>query len=123
MIVDDAGFICQILARILQALNCEVIAMARSGSEAIERALQYKPDVVFMDIVLPGMTGAQAAVEIREVLPDVAIIAMSTINEGPVRSKALEAGCIAFLEKPFNRVSVSRALMSLRSSTLGEQHG
>lgn len=123
MIVDDAGFIRQILGKILEATGCDIVAEARSGMEAVEKAIQFRPEVIFMDIILPGKNGADAAAEILESLPGTPIIAMSTAAEAPVRVKAMEAGCVSFLEKPFNRESVNRVLQDIRSGGMRVQYG
>lgn len=123
MIVDDAGFIRQILAKILEATGCEVVAEARSGIEAVEKAVQFRPELIFMDIILPGKNGVEATAEILTSLPGTPIIAMSTASEAPVRLKAMEAGCINFLEKPFNRESVSRILQDIRAGGAKAKYG
>lgn len=123
MIVDDAGFIRQILAKILEATGCEVIAEARSGVEAVEKAVQFCPELIFMDIILPGKNGVEATTEILASLPGTPIVAMSTASEAPVRLKAMEAGCVAFLEKPFNRESVARVLQDMRTGGAKAKYG
>lgn len=113
LIVDDAGFIRQILASLLSELGCHVIGEARNGAEAVTRALSLKPDLIFMDMVLPGKNGAEASQDILDALPGVRIVAMSTTDEEIVRLKAEAAGCIRFLDKPFNLNSVLEVLQTI----------
>ncbi|MBX3017037.1 MAG: response regulator [Bdellovibrionaceae bacterium] len=113
LVVDDAGFVRQILVSMLMDLGCEVVAEARTGTEAIERAKLAKPDLIFMDMVLPEKNGAEAAIEILEARPQCRIIAMSTATEEIVRARANQAGCIRFLEKPFRVQDVQSLLETL----------
>jgi two-component system chemotaxis response regulator CheY len=113
LVVDDAGFVRQILVSFLMELGCEVVGEARTGTEAIERAKVTKPDLIFMDMVLPEKNGAEAAIEILEARPQSRIVAMSTANEDIVRQRANEAGCIRFMEKPFQKESVKKLLETL----------
>lgn len=113
LVVDDAGFVRQILVSFLMELGCEVVGEARTGTEAIERAKVTKPDLIFMDMVLPEKNGAEAAIEILESRPQSRIVAMSTANEDIVRQRANEAGCIRFMEKPFQKESVKKLLETL----------
>lgn len=113
LVVDDAGFVRQILVSMLMELGCEVVAEARTGTEAVERAKLAKPDLIFMDMVLPEKNGAEAAIEILEARPQSRIIAMSTATEEIVRTRANQAGCIRFLEKPFRRSDVLSMLETL----------
>ena len=112
LVVDDAGFVRQILVSMLMDLGCEVVAEARTGTEAIERAKLAKPDLIFMDMVLPEKNGAEAAIEILEARPQCRIIAMSTATEEIVRARANQAGCIR-LEKPFRVQDVQSLLETL----------
>lgn len=113
LVVDDAGFVRQILVSLLLDLGCEVVGEARSGAEAVERAKLIQPDLIFMDMVLPEKNGAEAAIEILEARPNCRIIAMSTADEQIVRSRAMQAGCIRFLEKPFRRESLISILETI----------
>lgn len=113
LVVDDAGFVRQILVSLLMDLGCEVVGEARHGVEAVERARVTKPDVIFMDMVLPQKNGAEAAIDILEQQPTCRIIAMSTATEDVVRRRATEAGCIRFMAKPFQRESLLEILQSL----------
>ena len=66
MIVDDDFLICEELRGIVTDLEYEVAGVADSGKAAVEMALDVKPDVILMDIVMDGMDGIEAAREIME---------------------------------------------------------
>ncbi|PWU16760.1 MAG: response regulator [Bdellovibrio sp.] len=123
MIVDDAGFVREILAQILEDLGYQVVAEAQTGDEALAKAVEYRPELIVMDLILPEKNGAEASHEILEVLPSTLIIAMSTASETFVRDKALRSGCVAFLEKPFNKKSVQAVLQKLKFEGEANKHG
>lgn len=103
LIVDDIEENCLILESVLEPLGFET-DMAENGSEGIRKALEFKPDMILMDLVMPEMTGFEATQKIREMpeLKDTPIIAVSAspLDEGPRRIK--EKGFDAFLLKPID---------------------
>lgn len=123
LIVDDAGFIRQILGSLLQELGCQIIGEARTGNEAVLRAQALRPDLIFMDMVLPEKNGAEASIEILEEFPKTLIVAMSTATEDIVRERALQAGCVRFMAKPFQKESLRQLLKELSSTAPHFQQG
>ncbi|MGG1517848.1 response regulator [Paenibacillus oryzisoli] len=114
MIVDDAAFMRLSLKQILTANNLEVVAEAQTGKEAIYAYEIYRPDIVIMDITMPDMDGIEAVKGIKELDPKAKIIMCSAMGQQQMIIKAMEAGAIDFIVKPFhnNRVigSVTNAL-------------
>jgi len=101
VIVDDAAFVREILVQIAKRGGFEVVGEAADGEEAVRIVLEKKPDLVVMDIVMPKKSGIQATKEILQVLPRTKILACSTEGQESMIMKALEAGCIDYLVKPF----------------------
>ena len=100
LIVDDheivrAGFK-QLLAT---TSNIIVVAEANSGEQAIELSLQHTPDVIIMDINMPGMDGIEAIKRISARMPDACIIALTVQESEPFPTRVLEAGAKAYLSK------------------------
>ena len=100
LIVDDHELMRAGLATLLQKqTGIAVVGMAADGREAVERALELKPDVILMDISMPVMDGIQAADRIRELLPATRIIGL-TIHKDPETLQAmLDAGACVCLSK------------------------
>ena len=80
---------------------------AKNGQEAIDKATTEHPDLVLMDLKMPRMDGLAATKEIKAVLPNMPIIAVTANAFDSDRQLAMEAGCDAFLSKP---VSASECL-------------
>src|SRR5687768_606571 len=101
LIVDDAAFVREVLTQILSKHKFEVVGEAQDGEEAVQKTLELKPDLVIMDIVMPRKSGIQASIEILAVNPQQKILACSTEGSETMVVKALEAGCVDFIVKPF----------------------
>jgi two-component system invasion response regulator UvrY len=77
----------------------EVSGEAESGEEAVVIAAQQDPDLVLMDINLPGINGIEATRRIRAAQPDVAVILLSTYSEADLPDDARDCGAIAYVHK------------------------
>jgi len=77
----------------------EVAAEAESGEEAVTVAAAQHPDLVLMDINLPGINGIEATRRIRAAQPEVAVILLSTYSEADLPADARECGAIAYVHK------------------------
>jgi len=98
-IVEDSPEERFVLKGILKDLGCEVIGEGATGLEAIELAQRLKPDVILMDIKMPGMNGVEAATLINQLQPTPIIIFTGKGDEETVR-RTIEAGVMAYLVKP-----------------------
>ena len=92
------------LATFLLQKNGPEIVQARSGPEGIELAARVRPDLIMLDIQLPGMDGYDVARELRRNpdLIDVPIVAVTSYAMVGDRERILAAGCNAYIEKPIN---------------------
>ena len=100
MLVDDHAVVRSGLSAFLLAFDdLELVAEAGSGEEAVRLCERLGPDVVLMDLVMPGMDGAAASRAIRERCPQIQIIALTSFKEKELVQGALEAGAIGYLLK------------------------
>jgi len=76
-----------------------IVAEAKNGLEAIELVKQYRPDVVLMDIVMPGMSGIEATRRIKEIAPQTKVIAITAYNSAEFPKQSIEAGADLFIKK------------------------
>ena len=110
MVVDDAPFILEIIRHTLKNTSYEIIGEAISGVEAIEMALNIRPDIILMDLIMPHKSGIDAAKEILKLLPHTKIIAFSTADQESMVMLALEAGCCDYIVKPFKAEQLLKTL-------------
>ena len=111
VIADDHGVVRQGL-RMFLALDDEldVIGEAQNGAEALELARQLRPDVVLMDLLMPVMDGITAIGAIRRELPDVEVIALTSVLEDASVVGAVKAGAIGYLLKDTQADELRRAI-------------
>lgn len=103
LIVDDVRDSRDNVAKLLRfESDIEVVAMAESGQEAVDLALKIEPDIVLMDVNMPGMDGITATTRIVGRLPNTAVIMMSVQNEADLLRRSMMAGAREFLAKPFS---------------------
>ena len=100
LIVDDQDAF-RSAARMVVELTSgfEVVAEAANGVEGIELVDEHQPDLVLMDINMPGIDGLEATRRITEAHPQIKVIIFSTYEPGEYDSRAREAGAIAFVSK------------------------
>jgi NarL family two-component system response regulator LiaR len=100
MLVDDHAVVRSGLSAFLMVFDdLELVAEAGSGEEAVRLCQQVTPDVVLMDLVMPGMDGAAATRAIREHCPNIQVIALTSFKEQELVEGALDAGAIGYLLK------------------------
>lgn len=100
MIVDDQQMVRSGLALLIEGFDDIVLAgEAFSGTDAIEVCKQVQPDVVLMDLIMPGVDGITAAKSILSTQPDIRILALTSFVDSKLVQTALQAGMIGYLLK------------------------
>lgn len=118
MIVDDHNMV-RIGLKISIEKNegLRVIAQAKDGKEALDLYKKHQPDVVLMDLLMPGVGGVEATQKIIEIDPDARIIALTSYDDDPLIHSAVEAGVISYLLK---NISMKELVRAIRSASKGE---
>ncbi len=102
LIVDDLPETRENVRKLLQfESDIEVIGQAGTGEQAVEMAQEYRPDIILMDINMPGIDGIGASQKISELVPTSQIIIMSVQSDSDYLRRAMLAGARDFLTKPF----------------------
>ena len=101
VIADDAAFMREMLSEILSEADCEVVAQAGDGAEAVAAYLEHRPDVITLDIVMPCKNGIEALREIRAQDPDACVVMCSALGQETLVTEAMEAGASEYVVKPF----------------------
>ncbi len=106
LIVEDDPAGSLLLAEILMLTGIEV-RQVENGKEAVD-ICRHDPaiDIVHLDMQVPGMSGYDAAVEIRKIRQELPIIAQSAFVYGEEKQRALQAGCNAHISKPLNKIEL-----------------
>jgi putative two-component system response regulator len=112
--VDDEDRNLRLLEAILFPLGYDVI-LARNGEEALEKVREMFPDVILMDIMMPGMDGFEVVKELKskEETRPIPIVMVTALREVEDRVKALEAGADDFISKPVEKTELRARVQSL----------
>src|SRR5512143_682055 len=119
MIGDDHAVVRSGLGAFLSAVpGLELIGEAENGEQAVVRAKALKPDVILMDLMMPGMDGVSATRAIKECNPAVQIIALTSFQEDELVQNAIKAGAIGYLMKNVSVRELEAAIRSARSGKM-----
>ena len=114
LVADDHPVVCAGLARLLGAeSDIHIVGEARDGLEAINKALELKPDVIIMDIFMPRCSGLEATVAIREKLPDARLLILTISEREDDLFQALRFGAQGYLLKSATITEVADAVRML----------
>lgn len=120
MLVDDHGLVRNGIKRILDDVDgIAVVAEAENGEQAIRQVRKQPPDVILMDISMPGIGGLEATRKIAQSLPGVKIIAVTIHDDEPFPARLLEAGAVGYLTKGCD---VREIINAIRSVHVGKQY-
>ena len=106
MVVDDALFMRNMLKDIFVRAGYEVVAEAENGEMALGLYLEFKPDLVTMDIVMPKKSGIEALQDIMASSPDACVVMVSALGQDSLVLEAVESGAKDFIVKPFKEDKV-----------------
>jgi two-component system, chemotaxis family, protein-glutamate methylesterase/glutaminase len=126
LIVDDSVVIRKLLSDALcSCAEIEVVGTASSGTLALLKIPQLNPDVVTLDIEMPGLNGLQTLTEIRKLYPKLPVIMFSTLTErgAAVTLEALSLGASDYVTKPTNSASVASSMEQVRADLLNKMLG
>ncbi|WP_347244335.1 response regulator [Thermogutta sp.] len=116
LIADDSVLIRRMIAEILSQAGWEVVAEAGNGAEAVAKYIECRPDVVTLDIVMPGTDGIYALEGILAADPQAKIVVVSALNQTKLISEAIRKGAQDFIAKPF----LPEQLLETVSNCVGE---
>jgi DNA-binding NarL/FixJ family response regulator len=118
LIADDHPLMRKGLADILNGVEgIEVVGAAEDGAAAVALAYAVKPDIVLMDISMPGMDGIEATEKLVEMDSHVRVVMLTSYSEREKITEALAAGAVSYLTKDAPPEAVIRAIRSAAQST------
>ena len=101
--VDDSNFMLAVVSSFLKDSRFELVATAKNGKEAMDQYRQHRPDVVLLDIVMPGETGIDTLSQLLTVDAKARVIMVSSLGTEQVVLDCLKRGAKNFLQKPFEK--------------------
>lgn len=113
LIADDSQFMRFVLKKILEKNGFEVVADVENGKKAVESYKEFKPDLVTMDVVMPGMDGIEATRNIVEFDKKANVVVVSALGQQPLVNEAMEAGAKDFIVKPFEESKVVEVIKKI----------
>jgi NarL family two-component system response regulator LiaR len=118
MLVDDHDMVRRGLSVFLETFDdLELVGEASEGQEALHLCRKLRPDVVLMDLVMPGMDGVATTEAIYNELPNVHVIALTSFSDRSLVQRALQAGAIGFL---FKNVPIDELAQAIRAARDGK---
>ena len=110
LIVDDSAFMRFHLRRLMDAFDNVVFSEAANGNEAIREYGRVRPDIVLMDIVMPGLEGVETVKRICDADPSAKVIMISSVSYKEKVEEALAAGARSFIPKPVTTEQLRKAI-------------
>ncbi len=120
LIVDDQAIVSDGLEAILTTDDeIEVVGLAANGAQAVDLAKETRPDLVLMDLKMPGMNGIQATQAIREQLPDTRVLVLTTYDADEWVFDAIRSGASGYMLKDTPR---DRLIPAIKDTVAGKTH-
>lgn len=113
LVVDDALFMRKLLGNTLKELGYSNIEYAQDGIEAVRKAEEFQPQVVTLDVSMPGMDGLEAIDKILKVSSKSKIVMVSAVKSQQVILNAINKGAVDYIPKPFSRREIESSMKRL----------
>ncbi|MGN6577569.1 MAG: response regulator [Nocardioides sp.] len=113
VVVDDHPVFRQGLRFLLEDLGVVVVAEAADGAAGVDAVLDHRPDVVLMDLQMPGVSGVEATRRLTAELPEVKVLVLTMVDDDQAVFAAVRAGALGYLLKGAGAAEIGRALASI----------
>lgn len=113
LIVDDSGYMRQVIRRHLESKGFEVTGEATDGNEVVAMATTLQPDLITMDLSMKNLGGIEATKLVKQAVPNAKVIVVSALGESRFIKEAVAAGAHDFIIKPFTE---DRLISSVKSA-------
>jgi len=111
MIVEDSNLMISVIRNFIKKSGKEIeIIEAHNGEEGIEKYKTEKPELIFMDIKMPGMDGITALEKIRAENNNAKIVMCTSLKETEQEERAKNAGAVGYITKPFSSEDIIKAI-------------
>lgn len=113
LVVEDNALTRYTIKALLDKLGHEVVAEAETGAQAVEFFSALKPDVVFLDLILPGKSGVEVLEDLRAVDPAARVVVITAVDQDELDRNLSNKGVKAILRKPFSFEDFKALMKSL----------
>lgn len=120
MVVDDSRIAQLQLQEVLSGTDYEVVTCCQNGEDALQKYDEVHPDLVTMDIVMPGMDGLDAARLLMKAHPDARVLMVSSLAYDDTIDEAKKIGAKGFVYKPFDQAQILQAMETAFSQQSAE---
>jgi len=118
MLVDDHALVRSAVRGALEAPDIQVVAEASSAEAAFDEALRTRPDILLLDVDMPGMSGLQLIRELRPRLPETKIVMLSVSGDDRTVVEAMRHGAAGYLTKDLGPEALQRTIRGIRAGDL-----
>ena len=115
IVVEDDFDSLEVLSEYLSLKELNVLAKAKNGKEAVEIYQKFKPDIVLLDVLMPGYDGFYAVEKIKEVDPSAKIIFVTAATMGPTQRKLFDYDVDGIIFKPFEMDYLMDSIVAVRN--------
>lgn len=102
LLVEDNEMTRHVLKSMVIKLGHEIVGEAEDGDKAVQYFTRLKPDVVFLDLILPGKSGIKVLSDLRHVDPEARVVIITAVDQEEIRRLLSDKGIHAILRKPFS---------------------
>ncbi len=114
LIVDDNAGTREMVKLILQRTGHEVAGEADNGEAALKAFKELRPDVVLLDIIMPGKSGLEVLGEIRAIDPEAKVVMLTAVDQDEVNAQLASKGAAAIIYKPFSYDDFEKAFKKIQ---------
>jgi two-component system chemotaxis response regulator CheY len=115
--VDDSAAMLSIITTYLRGSEFEVVATARDGKQAVGLFKDVQPDMILLDLVMPGQSGQETLCQILDLEPNAFVVIVSSLGTEESVEECMSLGARGFLRKPFSRDDLLSYLRELAPSS------
>ena len=113
LVADDSRTSRKMLLDIIRSMDFDEILEATDGNDAVAKFEEYKPDVITLDITMPGMDGIEVLKKVKEINPNAKVVMITAAAQSTKIMEAIKLGAEEFIAKPYEAAQVEDALKRL----------
>jgi two-component system chemotaxis response regulator CheY len=121
IVADDEGHCRVLMKAVLASMNCDVVAEARTGDEAIELYRKYRPNLLLLDVNMPVKTGDEVLEELLAEFPDAFVVVLTSVTDMESIEKCISMGAANYIRKDTPVAEIKMILKETWKSILGQR--